>query len=244
VASASVDHEIRVWDAETGKVLWRAKSIESDFKRSSPLPTVLAWSHDSRRLAFPQAGFEIGIVDATSGKPVRQLTGHSDVVYSLAWSPDGSHIVSGGEDKVLRVWNAVTGRPVKTRPMGVAVNAVCWSPDSSRIAGAASDNAVYIWDLKSLPGPPRHRLGGHANYVYTVAWSFDGERIASADESGSIRIWEARTGQETLSLSYPRAVPMVAWNPDGKRLACVGFGGSASVRIWNAAVEPSGPVSW
>jgi WD40 repeat protein len=159
----------------------------------------------------------------------------------LAWSPDGLRIVSGGDDNTLRLWNPVTGQLEKTQKTSFRIHALCWSPDGSRIASAANDNDIYIWD--SLAGPPRYRLSGHTTYVHTVSWSSDGERIASADESGSVRIWDAHTGQQTLTLSYPSAVPMVAWNPDGKRLACVSFG-SHGLRIWNTVVEKSDGAHW
>jgi WD40 repeat protein len=244
VASASIDREVRVWNAATGTIIWRRKAIDPDCSYGIPLPAVLTWSPDSRHLAFPQANFEIGIVDATNGKPVGSLSGHRYPVRTVAWSPGGSRIVSGGQRGELRVWNSVTGQPVAARNIGAGVNAICWRPDGSRVAGAATDNTVYLWDLNSLPDAPLDRLIGHTNYVHSVSWSFDGERIASADESGTIRIWDARKGQQTLTLSYPRAVPMVAWNPNGKRLACVGFGGSTSVRIWNATFQRSVGPCW
>ena len=82
---------------------------------------------------------------------------------------------------------------------------------------------------------------------YVVPYKAGGrpsERIASADESGMVRIWDADTGEQTLTLKYPRAVPMVAWNRRGDSLACVGFGGSTEVRIWSASVEQTDGNLW
>ena len=232
-----------MWDTASGEVVWSAHNFVPNLKLGPlPSPTVVAWSPDSRRLAFPQANGAIGIVDAATGEQVHRLSGHTEAPLTLAWSPDGAYIVSGGRDRGLRVWNSETGRLEKERTVGVTIFALCWSPDGSRIAGAASDNNVYIWNR--LPEPPLLRLTGHTNVVHTLSWSSDGKRIASADESGMIRIWDADSGQQTLTLKYPRAVSTVAWSPQGKSLACAGFGGSTEVRIWGDSVERTEGDLW
>ena len=242
VASADFAGEVRLWDVATGDVRWTVKSCVPDLTFNSPMPAALTWSPDSRRLAFPQAGHSIGIVDANSGKKVLGLEGHTMMIRSLAWSPGGARVASCGYDGLLRVWNAVDGKLDLTRTNHCGKNVVCWSPDGTRLATAADDNEIQVWSIQTEA--PLLLLRGHTTYVYSVSWSPDGQRIASSDESGRVRVWDANTGQQTISLSYPSAVPMVSWAPDGKRLAAVAFGGGVTVRIWDAAVEPAAGDYW
>jgi WD40 repeat protein len=79
-------------------------------------------------------------------KLLMTLTGHSNWVTSVSFSPDGSQIVSGSRDKTIRVWDAVTGKIIKeleghTGP----VMSVSYSPDGSRIVSGSDDNTVRVW---------------------------------------------------------------------------------------------------
>ncbi len=72
--------------------------------------------------------------------------GHSDAVYSVAWSPDSKRIVSSGEDKTAQVWNAADGTDASTYSGHTnAVRSVTWAPDSKRIASASWDKTVQVW---------------------------------------------------------------------------------------------------
>ena len=63
---------------------------------------------------------------------------------AVAWSPDGSRIVSGGEDRTAQVWEAMTGKTLLTYDNTVAPAGLAWSPDGKRIASIAS-KTVRVW---------------------------------------------------------------------------------------------------
>ena len=108
----------------------------------------------------------------------------------MAYSFDGSRIVSGSDDNTIRVWNAESGKIIGEPITGHDswVNSVCFSQDGKRILSGSSDNTARVWDAvtgKSLFPPFR----GHTNYIKSVCFFPDGTRFATGSLDGTIRIW-------------------------------------------------------
>ena len=174
------------------------------------------------------------------------FSGHVDGVTAVAWSPDGSRIVTGSGGGVL-VWDAVTGEELLSLERSSQVDSVAWSPDGSRIATASDDATIRVLDAVTgveLLSLERIRL------VRSVAWSPDGSRIA-AGSAGDVRVLDAVTGVELLSLELSRLVRSVVWSPDGRRIVAGSAGG---VRVWDAVtgvelfslerIRPVRSVAW
>ena len=103
------------------------------------------------------------------------LEGHSSSVKSVAFSPDGSRIASGSSDRTIKIWDAKSGKEIRT--LEGHSDSVAFSPDGSRIASGSADRTIKIWDAKL--GKKIHTLEGHSGSVKSVAFSPDGSRIAS-----------------------------------------------------------------
>ncbi len=157
--------------------------------------------------------------------------GHSRDVSTVAWSPRGTRIASGGYDKTVQVWDVATGKTLLTyRGYPASVLSVSWSPDETRIASAGDDKTVQVWDAATGKNILTYR--GHSALVCSVTWSPDGTRIASAGDDRTMQVWDATTGNK-LYRGHAGAVGPLVWSPDGTRIAS----GSRdkTVQVWDAA---------
>lgn len=159
--------------------------------------------------------------------------GHTMLVWSAAFSPDGQRVASGSGDNTAQVWDATTGDHLNIYSRHTdSVYAVSWSPNGQRIASASYDKTVQVWDATF--GDPFYTYRGHSSWVWTVAWSPDGRQIASAGGDGTVQVWSlAGNGQRFIYSGHTAPVFTVAWSPDGSRIAS--GGGDGTVQIWNAA---------
>ncbi len=110
-------------------------------------------------------------------------------VQSVAFSPDGHHIVSGSSDRTIRVWNATTGETVAGPFTGHTgwVRSVGFSPDGHHIVSGSEDGTIRVWNAttgETVAGP----FTGHTDWVLSVAFSPDGHQIVSGGRDGTIRM--------------------------------------------------------
>jgi WD40 repeat protein len=199
--------------AEIGKA-------EPTFLKDDPLPDV-----QTSQVASPE-------VKATAGQEPLTLKGHTGIVLSVAFSADGTRLVSASADQTVKVWDATSGQETLTlKGHSKLVFSAVFNDDGKRLASASVDQTVKVWDATS--GLEAITLRGHTDQVTSVAFSKDGAWLASASLDRTVKIWDATSGRETIKLNRLNSPSYcVAFSADGKRLAAASSD-EKTVKVWD-----------
>jgi WD40 repeat protein len=230
VVSAGYDKTVRVWSTSSGELVRTIRGENGEGPGGRIYAAAL--SDGDQFLAvggwlgkYAKTGggnrndaHQIRVLDFYSGNTVRVLAGHSDVVLSLAFSRHGRRLVSGGADRMARVWDASTGRiDLTLGGHSDGVSAVAFAPDDSAVATASLDKTVRLWDVTS--GRLIASLSGHGAPVQAVAFTPDGRYLLSGSMDRTIRMWDARTGAFLKVLAQQGSgVSSLSITPDGRRV--------------------------
>ena len=167
--------------------------------------------------------------NATEPPLVEIRTGQA--LISMDYSPDGTKIVVGGQNKEVVIWDIATGAIVKTmKGHSDNVVAVRYSPNGRYIASGGVDNKFLIWD--AITGDLLHTLTAHKDYVRDVAFSPDSKLVASASWDGTANVWQTLTGDLVGTImGHNDNVTAVSFSPDGKKIAT--GSGDKTIKIWD-----------
>jgi uncharacterized caspase-like protein len=188
----------------------------------------LAFSRDGNRL-ISAVGEAMLLWDVATGREIRTFKGHSDVINSISFSPDGSYIASGSSDKTVVLWDVATGREVRRFAGHIGrVNSVAFSTDGHNIVSGSDDASINLWEATT--GRKLRVFRGHDNPVQSVAYSNDGRYILSGSYN-SLMMWEVASGRAVQAFHGHRGYVMsVIFSSDGSRAFSAGEDGT--VRVW------------
>ena len=174
--------EVKVWDAETGKL-----TVALD--GHGILATAVSFHPAGRVLAAAGDDGGIRLWDWTARQQQYLLRGHTGVVTAVAFSPHGNRLASAGADRTVRLWDTNSGRQLSAlQDHARAVAGVAFSPDGRRLASVSPDQTIKLWEVYT--GQLLLTLRVPAGAVLGVAFSPDGHGLASACSDGVVRIWD------------------------------------------------------
>ena len=132
---------------------------------------------------------DIIILDGATGSQAAIFSGHSDYVRSLAFSADGTSLVSGSDDKTIKLWDVQTGGVVKTFNGHTAwVCSVSISADHATIASESHDNTICLWDIQT--GGCHHIIEQGEQVRYVGFSPTDTQHLISVSGNGKVQQWD------------------------------------------------------
>jgi len=248
VVTASQDGTAIVWDSQTGEpgapfTGHHGPVYSAAF--SSTGDAVVTGGYDKRVLVWRPSDvrpYDFTRLTSNSGSVVpppkfKSLDGHSGPVRTVAFSKDGSRIISGSQDNTIRFWDAEGGQLLKSfRGHDGAVRTVAFAESDQVILSGSHDNSIRKWniseyeEIRVLQGQV---LEGHVDAILSAGFSPDGERIVTASRDRTARTWETFTGQplNVFAEGHSFLATSAAFLPGGKRLATGAV--DNTVRIWD-----------
>jgi WD40 repeat protein/uncharacterized caspase-like protein len=228
---------IQLWDIATGQ----ARTLE----KFDIISYSFALSPDGKVVAAGLQDSTIKLWEVATGRELHTLSGHVDMITSVAFSPDGQTLASGGffNDKSIRLWDVTTGQLIRVLyGATTGVSSIAFSPNGETLVSTGDvNNGINWWDVAS--GRELKTIYGHEGFIASVKFSPDGKLIASAGggEKGAVKLWDVATGR--VLQSYPRVSQCVEFSPDGKTLASGGgtfdtsmwWAQKHNVRLWDVA---------
>lgn len=245
LVSAGHDKVIRVWDWQAGRTVRILRGEVGPGDEGRIFAMVI--SPDGRRLAVAgqmappgQKEQRIRIYDLATGELVQLLAGHTAKVVALAFSPDGTRLLSGSQDRTALLWDLTTSRPLRRLDRHKAeIYGVGFTPDGARMVTAGFDRSLWLWRVAD--GKPIAEMRGHGDKIYALAISPSDGSIASGSFDGEIRHWDGQTGRllRPLANQGGALVGSLSFSPDGRWLVSTCGGGNNCAKqpqsIWEVA---------
>ncbi len=225
---------IRLVAAQSGETL-ATYTLEGD----PPLP---CWAIQDDTTRIDGQHIEPGLVVGwlhpfvSYGVGLRNLNGHTNKIWDVAWSPDGTRLASGSYDGQVIIWEAATRQPlhILEGPRSGSSH-LAWSPDGALLAVGAGWG-ITIWDTET-----GELSGTLAEILYNVSgldWSPDGELLALGTRGGQLEVWNVHTGdQEAVLHGHENTVTDVQFSPDGQRVASAGYDGRVMIQSIEAGKD-------
>lgn len=253
VATARQDNRIRVWQDNATELLYTLEDSEESIEEIR----IIEFSPDGKLIATGGKDGFVRLWDVSDGKLIQRFDekhGGNDQnpryrgIDDLAWHPDGTTLVSAGEDKFIRIWDALTGELKTTlQPHNGSTYAVCFSPDGRWLfTGHWTNQPVIVWETDHWDRVAE--LDDSGTMIRDLSFSPDGKLLAAcggfdagsdnplAHNTGLIRVWEFDGSQSSPDASpvieiadQPDFVRGISWSPDGNRLVSSSVAGLAQV---------------
>lgn len=242
LASASRDGTVKIWDA-SGQNRQALHSFEMGTGPDSYGATNVAFSPDGKTLAAINANSEIILWDVKTWQETQRKTAaHTGTIWGLAFSPDGSQILTGGSDGLVKLWNTADLTEIHVfSEHRDGVEAVAFSPDGAYVASASLDGTAKVWQLsdygKAASFTLPSRIISNPPRMTGISFSLDSQRLISAATDGNLYVWNIAADSQVMRIGghddwvYGLTV-RTGSDTDALDGEIISAGADRSIRIW------------
>jgi len=229
IASAGEDQTIKLWQRETGKLIYSFVGVNEPIQTLAISPngkSIIAGGLDGR---ISQWQLDTKQYKSSFFARVNAPDSHDGVILQLAFAANERFIVSASNDKTLRIWGYHTGE-LKRTLIGHedAVNTCAISPDSQIIASGSDDKTIKLWRFDHSYA--YQTFSGDRAAVNSLAFSNDGQYLISGGSDKTIKIWDIKTGEIIKSWqAHAQAIISIAINPHRHLIASAS---RTEIKIW------------
>ena len=227
--SACADPAV-VWDVTSGTPVFELGSNGAD---------VAAFSPTGEQVATGDKHGVVRVFDLSSpAAPIAERRQHTDIVNSIEFSRDGSHVVSGSTDRTAQVWDLASGASYSLRGHIASIGEVGFSTAGDRVATVHSDQTVRIWD--AAPLRPRQRALRGSPAAPTARFDARGRRVLARMADGSVVVWHPQSGRRVLTTSsraHERGSVDAAMSDDG-RVVVAATPDGRTAKVWDVGIGP------
>ena len=253
LVSGSEDDTVKIWNVAD----WRLERTITSFTAGVGGIKAVAISPD-KRFVISGGGTRIQVWDTATGNKISTLETHeshsgpgphgetmtwccgSDVL-ALAYSPDGSLIVSTHDDETIKFWDPEKAEPTRViKGRFPDVQSVAFSPDGKMIATGYHEGKarVDLWSVQT--GELIGSLDKDSDYVQSISFSGDGKLIVTSDIGGDLKLYNVKTGKLVREFKQPYSQgDRVSFSPDGKYF--VSGGENQNIMLWEVQ---TGKLIW
>lgn len=241
ILAAAHSRGVRIWDVLEQRPL-ADLGAELDLRYGR-----VAVSPNGRQAAFNDYEGRILVCDWRTGGLLLELGGHTRAppwqasVQDLAFTPDGSRLLSAGSDRTLRLWDLSSGQErLQLDGHSDVVTAMAFSPDGATLATVGCDQTIRLWEVGSWT--MRTVLRGHLDEVHDVTFAPDGNTLVTACKDGTVKLWDAQAPPERpFSWPVPADVRLVVLAADAGAAGLVRADGSFALldtMTWQERIVP------
>jgi WD40 repeat protein len=243
VVTGGTDRRVKIWNAETALAELQLPLVHGGAISGAEFSPA-----DANVLLTASLDGTARLWDVKARKVTRVLrhaeAGAAQAVRAAHFSADGGHVVTAGDDRAVRIWNAASGELEGTISAGAPVLAAAFSADGTRILAGLANGQAVVYDVQTRGAIVRY--SGHTDAIESVAFSPDGRRALTGSRDRSAKVWDAAVraadkpqagakrsaepavGKELLTLRYhEEPVTSVSFSPDGRMVLTASLDGTA-----------------
>jgi len=212
-ATFTPDGQLAISGSYSRITQWRVESAEAIRSFETRSSFVVALSPDGQRALTSSRDpfFVLRCWDTETG----QVLPIDDEISSCCLDPEGRHVLTGGRDGSLRLWDVESGKLARTlEGHGSAITSVSFTPDGSIAVSASEDNRVTIWWVES--GEALGSRDGERGPITCAVMSDDGQRLFARARSGALMFWDLESREHQRSGDYGPWHPAACPSPDGR----------------------------